>query len=163
MRQVIHGLGDWVPQFVEKRKQPLYYHHVDFDLVVLGHYGSPCGGCDTIGSARAVYELIQQIDAKVILCEGLLLSEDTLWSSQLANLRVLFLTTPIQQCLTWIGDRRIAAGNVKPLNPNNTVNRVATIERARQKLVKLGVPCRRASAKQAPEIVLKWVKEICQK
>lgn len=141
------------------RKKPLYYYNGR--LAILGHYESPCGGCDTIGSARAVYELIQSVKEKhpkiPILCEGLLLSEDTKWSSQLVDLRVIYLTTPLDECLKRIKSRRESVGNDKPLNPANTENRVAVIERSRLKLIDNGVICRRATSKQAPTIILDWI------
>jgi hypothetical protein len=146
----------WTSQFIDGRKRPLYYQHSN-GILVLGHYESPCGGCDTIGSARAVYDLIQTLSAPVILCEGLLLSEDVKWSSQLKDLRVLYLVTPLNQCLAWIKSRRASVGNEKPLNPANTANRVSVIERSRVKLGSLGIYCRRCTVGQAPGIVLSWI------
>lgn len=160
MRKTMELLGGpWNQVTVAGRKRPLYYERGDYpkNIVVLGHYESPCGGCDTIGSAAAVYELIQSLQFGHLLCEGLLLSEDVKWSKQLKNLRVLFLTTPLEQCLSNIQKRREVAGNTKELNPANTSNRVETIQRARAKLVEAGVSCRRCSADQAPEIIRKWI------
>lgn len=161
MRKVTKALGKWKPIYVAKRKQPLYYEleTKTYDLTVLGHYEATCGGCDNIGSARAVYELIQEVDADVILCEGLLLSEDVKWSSQLDDLRVLFLATDVETCIRQITNRRKEAGNDKPLNESNTRNRVAVIERARLRLLERGVLCRRASSDQAVGIILNWIRE----
>lgn len=169
MRKVIDLMGDWNSVKVDGRKQPLYYRSASEwpDTVVLGHYESPCGGCDTIGSARVVYDLILSAEVSAhsqhVLCEGLLLSEDVKWTTELHKLvkdrlRVLFLTTPLERCLSQIGKRRADAGNDKPLNPANTSNRVRTIERARVKLTEAGVYCRRCSADQAPGIILNWLR-----
>jgi len=157
MRKVKDRLAGWESHYVEGRKKPLWYRRGN--LYVLGHYESPCGGCDTIGSARQVYEVIQglPLDA-TILCEGLLLSEDVKWSSQLDGLRALFLVTPVDICLERIEARRRAAGNDKPLNPANTVNRVATIKRARVRLRDVGVKTRRVSCSQALRLILRWIK-----
>ncbi len=157
MRQVMEALGDkWLPVFREGRKQPLYYELVDGDrpTVVLGHYNSACGGCDTIGSAAAVYELIASLPEADIVCEGLLLSEDVKWSSQLDGLQVLYLTTPLETCLDQIRARRAEAGNDKELNIENTANRVDVIARSRLKLNELGVPCSRLSAAQVADAVI---------
>ena len=40
------------------------------------------------------------------------------------------LSTPIEQCLADIRARREAKGNVKPLSPDNTVNRLEMLDRA---------------------------------
>lgn len=157
MRQVKDAIGKrWQPIHKPGRKQPLYYTHGG--IALLGHYESPCGGCDTIGSARAVYTLINTLAFPVILCEGLLLSEDVKWSSQLPDLHVAYLTTPLETCLAQIRERRKQAGNDKPLNEANTSNRVHVIERSRLKLSNLGVVCRRCSANQATLVILKWIK-----
>ena len=163
IREVMDSIdegGCWESRFKEGRKQPLYYRHVNGRVAVLGHYESPSGGCDTIGSARAVFELLQDVKAPIILCEGLLLSEDTKWSSLLKNLRVIFLTTSLERCLNQIQERRKKVGNDKPLNPSNTSNRVEVIERARRKLAIIeGIRCVRCSSEQAPNLILKWIKE----
>lgn len=173
IRQVMQSLSSsgaagWVKCFQEERKQPLYYYRYLTSLwkqiTVLGHYESPCGGCDTIGSARQVYDLIKLLGAPIsdiMLCEGLLLSEDTKWTLQLPKeqLRVIFLETPLETCLEQIKSRREAVGNSKPLNEKNTSNRVVVISRARVKLLDAGVWCRRASAKQAVNLVLDLIRE----
>jgi hypothetical protein len=179
MRAVMDSMF-WDAVRVEGRKKPLYYFHSHEghgdgwpNIALLGHYESPCGGCDTIGSARAVYELIQNLlqgggDITHVLCEGLLLSEDTKWTKMLVEnsakdagppVRVLFLTTPLEECLSRIKQRREGVGNNDPLNPENTSRRVAVIERARVKLEESGAYVRRCSSRQAPEIVLRWLRE----
>lgn len=159
MRQVMKELGTWMPCYLPGRKQPFYYH-LD-NMAVLGHYESPCGGCDTIGSAGVVYRetmAMLQIGVEIVLTEGLLLSEDVKWSSQLPDLRVLYLTTSLETCLSQIKDRREQAGNDKPLNILNTANRIPVIERSRVKLTTAGVYCRRSTSRQAPAIVLNWIR-----
>lgn len=166
MREVMKrlpGMLERKPIYVEGRKQPLYY--LFEGVAVLGHYEATCGGCDNVGSARAVYDLIHKVypACGTVLCEGLLLSEDTKWTKELAKeypgaLRVIFLTTPLEKCLSQIESRRKEAGNDKPLNPFNTSNRVTTIERARGKLEAEGILCRRCSPNQAPSIVINWLR-----
>lgn len=164
MRAVKDQLGEWNYALVEGRKQPLYYRTAgEPDIVLLGHYESPCGGCDTIGSARQVFELIQTFldvhKSPIILCEGLLLSEDVKWSIQLKDngLRVYYLTTPPEKCLEQIKHRREIAGNLKELNTENTLNRIAVIERSRLRLKEAGVECVRCSASQATGLILKHI------
>lgn len=163
MRKVMEGYGGtWFKNYIPGRKRPISYTHENGLATVLGSYEATCGGCDGIGSARAVYDVLtDSLHSRypILLCEGLLLSEDTKWSLQLPDLRVLFLTTPISTCLSQIESRRKKAGNEKPLNPANTSNRVATIERARVKLVEAGVFCRRASFDQTVQTILRWMRQ----
>lgn len=178
MRDIMGRMGDWQAHYVDGRKKPLFYvSRSEWPLtVVLGHYESPCGGCDTIGSAREVAVMIEEVlrtVAKVeigddgwtehyiiphILCEGLLLSEDVKWTKEMNDVRCFFLTTPLERCLEQIKGRRAEAGNEKPLNPGNTTNRVSVIERARVKLVEAGIPCRRCSPEQAPGLILDTIR-----
>lgn len=158
---------EWQGITIPERKQPLYYRCLAAPIYVLGSYETPCGGCDTIGSARQVYGVILSLRTNGlfdshVLCEGLLLSEDTKWTSQLASfgLRVIFLTTPIDQCITQIKARRAAAGNGKPLSETNTRCRVEVIERARKKLSGSGIITARAPAFQAVTIIQRWLIEI---
>lgn len=169
MRSVIEGIAPlpaWTARYVGKRRKPLFYEHPT-GAVILGHYEATCGGCDNVGSAAAVYGLINEVlkDKPVanVLCEGLLLSEDTKWTLELHRaypglVRVVFLTTSVGECLNRVRGRREAAGNEKPLNPANTENRVGVIERARTKLSLAGVYCRRVSSEQAPGVVLGWLR-----
>lgn len=151
----------WIPQYEKGRKQPLLYKtylNKTSYLTVLGHYESPCGGCDTIGSARQVFELIDTLPTgDVIVCEGLLLSEDVKWVSQVDNVKILYLNTEVEKCISQIRDRRKAAGNDKPLKEHNTRNRVGVIERSRVRLIDLGVSCRRCSVQQAPKLIRRLI------
>lgn len=169
MRTVMRGLVEddsTLDQcFISNRKKPIAYRHRGTNTLILGHYESTCGGCDNVGSAAKVYDLIQSHynSSYNILCEGLLLSEDTKWTKSLFDtygngLQVYFLTTSLEDCLRRVRNRRLEAGNDKSLDPTNTTNRVAVIERARKKLVEYGVWCRRVSSFQAPSIILNLIK-----
>lgn len=158
--------AEWTSEFRDGRKNPYLYWTRDIPpgkVVVLGHYNSPCGGGDTIGSAAAIYDAIKEViegnGPIPIVVEGLLLSEDSKWAKVLKEegneVVCLFLTTPLDQCLSQIEGRRKAVGNEKPVNPKNTANRVGTIERARAKLTTAGVRCIRCSANQAPALISK--------
>lgn len=151
---------DWTPVYKEGRKKPLYYRCGS--VALLGHYeGTACGGCDTIGSARAVFDLIGSVlnqGVEHVVCEGLLLSEDTKWTLQLSEVRCIFLNTPLKVCLQRIQERRRQAGNDTPLNPSNTTNRVSVIERARVKLKRGGVTCVRCSTSIASKTITRWLR-----
>lgn len=166
MRAVMDRIGGpWKPVKVDGRKRPLYYQLAKASprILILGHYESACGGCDTIGSAAKVYDLTRELTRLtrppfVILQEGLLLSEDVKWTLQMPDVHTLFLTTPLDRCLSQIKGRRAEAGNDKPLDESNTTHRVKVIERARRRLVEAGtVAVRRCSPEQAPRLVCSLV------
>ncbi len=149
------AFGKWTPIFVPKRRKPLYY--TNGPIALIGHYESEYGdfgGCDTIHSVREAIDLIKALYKKyrLIICEGLLLSEDSKRTMELAQkheLRAWFLSTPLEQCLSQIASRRKKRGNDKPFNPRNTVRRIRPIESARVKLTQAGIPCYRMSCSQA--------------
>lgn len=173
MRQTIEAIKPlrlWQHRYNTGRKKPISYFTDEPGkprLHLMGHYEATCGGCDNIGSANAVYEEIAKIlmwghTKHDVLCEGLLLSEDTKWTMSVAKMndvRLLYLNTPLQKCLDQVQSRRAEAGNFEPLNQTNTSNRYNTIERGRQKLVEAGVTCRRCSVSQVPGLILKWLVE----
>lgn len=170
MRRVKESLGGCQECFAEGRKQPQYYRFNN-RVFILGHYETACGGCDTIGSAKNVWDIIQLLriasveKPRVILCEGLLLAEDTKWTIELAktdDVRVVWLTTPMGKCVEQINQRRAAGGSDKVMTEktiNKAVTRAGTIERSRPKLEAAGVTCRRAPFDQAVRIVLNWIKD----
>lgn len=167
MRQVMDDLGSWQSLYQPGRRKPYYYCcHADPRLIVLGHYDSACGGGDTIGSARQIYDMAMRLyradTSRAILMEGLLLSEDTKWTFQMADectTKTLFLTTDLETCIKQIKKRRKEVGNDKPLNETNTRNRFKVIERARKKLFVQGtMSVRRASPTQAKGIILRWLR-----
>lgn len=166
MREIMKRFSDWESEYVVGRRKPETYKHRN--IYVCGHYESTCGGCDNIGSARAVYDLYMRLldnwkgdKPPIIISEGLLLSEDTKWTSKLIDLdpRICFLTTSIDECVNRVKNRRKEAGNNKPFNESNTRNRLDVIERSRVKLVESGVLCRRASSRQAPRVILNWISQ----
>lgn len=159
VQQIMGVVGDWDSHYVDGRKKPLYYSHGG--LVVLGHYeGVDCGGGDTIGSSPRIYETIINLEFVCALVEGLLLSEDVRWTLKLEDVRALFLTTPPEECLRRIKTRQ---GGREPKDPARVKRkmeiRIGTIDRARQRLVKAGVVCRRCSSTQAPKIIERWISQ----
>lgn len=161
MRKVMDHIGDWEPKYIPGRKRPLWYK--SGPIAVLGHYEIDCGGCDTIGSAPKVYEVLQSVlssGISTVLSEGLLWGEDVKWSLKLQDVRAVFLTTSIDECLRRVELRQ--AGR-EPADRERVIRkltrRVTTIESARRRLVQAGVCCRRCTSEQAPGIVLKWVRE----
>lgn len=116
---------------ISGRKQPLGYMLSgmgDRQLAVIGHYETPCGGCDTIPSLDEIYRLVRQSHEQGhdVLFEGLLISSEINRSQALHDdglpFHILQLDTPLQLCLDSVNARRRAKrGDDAPgVNPKNT-------------------------------------------
>lgn len=174
VRRVMECVGEWESVPRPSGRRPLYYRTpADSEwgrVVVLGSYEAACGGCDGLPSVREVYELIKEIrggngDVPVV-CEGLLLSEDTKWALQSHGLRCYYLTTPVDVCADRVKQRRGGesidadkgpdrSGRPKPTAREKLTIRYRTIERSRIKLTDAGVPCVRCSLDQCVEMILR--------
>lgn len=131
------------------------------DLAVIGHYETPCGGCDTIPKMEHIFELVRQSHAAGmdVVFEGLLISADSkrtllLYEDELP-LTVVALTTPIEICLAGINDRRIKRMGDKytPVNPKNTEAKYKGVKSSMTKLQDAGVDARWCSREEAAETV----------
>lgn len=169
MRRVMERLGEWEKVYAPPRKKPLYYRCSSSPVYVLGHYETACGGCDTIGSARAVYGLIQTVrdsePSGVILAEGLLLSEDVIWTAKLGETRNLFLITDLKKCLNNVYKRREENGkDVDGVFNKELVDiRIGRINRVRARLENLGIHARRCSSDQATDLIVGYIREYLRK
>jgi len=112
-------------------KQPLF---------ILGPYTATCGGLDSLSDVNDHIRLLEKYGHMGhVFYEGLLGSEYYgrigKVSEQFGDRHIFaFLDTPIEVCLARVQARRLAKGNTKPLNPANTVGRVAKIERLKYRL-----------------------------
>lgn len=161
VKQVMASLGYWQPVMSPIGNYPLY-NLSENRVAVLGVYGKVDRGCDRLGSAHTIYDLARSLledHADAVLAEGLLLSNDVKWTVQLRDfdLRVLFLSTPLDVCLRQLESRREQSGNKRPHNPIVTCNRVRHIQSARIRLQELGVWCPMVSPRQAVQVILEWM------
>lgn len=122
---IVRRLLDQLPEVMvyrrPDRKRPLAYIAVPEKLVILGHYETPCGGCDSIPKTDEVFELIQQYHTQKydVLFEGILAQHATPRLLQLAKSAVpvtaIILTTPLITCLEAVRQRREERGVTAPL------------------------------------------------
>src|SRR4029077_4366654 len=112
-------------------------------LYVMGHYEIVCGGADTLAALGRdeVFESIkqaQEVGTDIdVFWEGVVFSDELMRTSLLARkypLHVIWLNTPIEECIRRVKLRREAAGNFKPFNEKNTRDRVKAIGSACSKL-----------------------------
>lgn len=154
---------NWI-KWVEDGKILGYFNNV-LGWSIIGSYENVCGGCDGIKTQEETEQRIKiclSYGYNVIF-EGLLISTLTSrWLrfaqeiSPVANLLFCYLDTPIEECLSRVKARREAKGNTKPLNPDNTVNRVKAIETTYQKLSQAGCYCIRGSQQYIMNQLHNW-------
>lgn len=172
VRSVVAGYPEHARIMQEKRRQPLatchwfkdarrldgsgLYEERPDSLLVPGHYETACGGCDTIKTVDAVYEMVRAaslVDGNSVLYEGIMVMDDVTRAVALdadlkrvgSRLVVVYLNTPIEECLAGIRARREAGGNEKPLSEKNTRDRMARQVKILQRLRDAGVEVKRLS------------------
>jgi hypothetical protein len=113
-------------------------------LVVIGPYLTACGGCDAI---KTVDEVIQRVEHATryghdVLFEGILISTTYgavgAFSEAYPDFVFAYMSTPVEECLRRVEERRAAAGNLKPFNPAGLRQKFETIARQRSKLLAAG-------------------------
>jgi hypothetical protein len=159
IRSVLDQFAARLPVHVPGRKRPLYYklwRDGDInqfgppDLVVLGHYDTACGGCDTIPTTDMTYDVILEahymLGAAHVLYEGLLISSDAQRTIDLGRnvgldkLLVVELSTPLEECLASVNQRRAARdAELPPVDPKNTTAKWKGIQSSGKKIREAGV------------------------
>lgn len=144
-------------------------------VFLLGKYATDCGGCDAMswrGAADEICELaMDKFGHGPVIMEGLMLSSwgngrlRDLWERTSGKLHVLQLTTPLQDCLDAVNNRRAGAwtrkgldGNPPPLNPENTTSKWKSAQRGAELMRQGGMDTvefldREAAFQRAMELV----------
>jgi hypothetical protein len=157
------------------RKQPIGYTYRCEglpDLLLVGHYETACGGCDTITSMETIYQIVREMNTdtappngRLTIFEGLLISAEIRRAHELSQFgqefgskfTVLALTTPVDLCVESVNMRRHAKNPEKPgVNPKNTISKFKGVQSSVRALREKGVDCREVSRDEA----LEQVKEI---
>ena len=127
IREIMDQYDVRTPHFIEGRKQPLWYDLTNRDpegktLRVLGHYETPCGGCDTISknpgdpdekAMAFIHRLVREADDAGcdVLYEGVILTTILGELPQLHEegrpLVIINLTSDLETCLLGISARRV--------------------------------------------------------
>lgn len=135
---------------MEGRKQPIGYVCSRAEggraLAVIGHYETPCGGCDTIAKMETIFEKVRESHAAGfdVLFEGLLISADVNRTAALHEdglpLEVVALDVPLDVCLDSVNARRWAKNPDKPpVNPKNTESKWKGVRKSMERLEAAGV------------------------
>jgi hypothetical protein len=135
---------------------------VEADVFVLGPYTSKCGGCDRIQPYDLIIDLLNKYEKRGdVLFEGSLISDNYgrigEWlEARGRNANVLFLTTPLDVCLSWLRQRTPGGGT------RHVEKRFQAIKRVRQKFIAGGkVRVIDTSPERAHDEMLKLLKEAC--
>ncbi len=127
-QEPLHGEDDKIKaHLIEAPWGPLY---------AIGKYTTPCGGCDGIPTQDEVEERVATAAAHGdVIYEGLMVGDCYLRHRDLLlRLKqpyiILFLDTPLKECISRIKARRRARGDTRPFNPNNTERRYYSLRRS---------------------------------
>lgn len=170
VRKVMDCYAVRTPLTVAGRKRPLGYMCERPDgpsLYVVGHYEQPCGGCDTIvnvanfdgGMLDFIYSNVRSASAQGhdVIYEGLIVQSDIRRCVELnatTPVLVIILDVPLEVCLAGIQSRRDARGDVRQLNPKNTIAKMKTVPLQERRLKAGGVDVRRLGRDDAERVCL---------
>lgn len=148
----------------KNRKQPWGYrmslNGAPKQVVVLGHYETACGGCDSISGLDLIYEMALNAESQGfdVLFEGLIINSDfkraanfaTVWKDK--PFKCLFLSTPLDLCISSVNQRRAASPKAAKLaakgetlgdvDPTNTKAKFDLNLKMIDRLAKAGVDAR---------------------
>lgn len=120
--------------YIDGRKQPYFYlcsraNNEGRQLCIVGGYETPTGGCDNIKTVDEAYTIVrsQAEQGRDVLFEGIMVQDDVRRFIELSAqfpTAVVYLTTPLEQCLAGIQSRRDARGDDRPMKSENTKKRM---------------------------------------
>jgi hypothetical protein len=114
-------------------------------VYVLGPYETACGGCDCIQPYALILDLLAEYSSR-----GHVLLEGALVSSSYGTVGhfmekfgprgiMAFLTTPLEECIKRIVQRRLDRGDLRPLNTKNTEGKNRSMLNTRKQIAKFGI------------------------
>jgi hypothetical protein len=162
VRNVMAQFKTREPVFTPGRKQPLYYRlwvgerSGRPDLIVLGHYESECGGCDTIHSMDETYDLVHKAvaEAEHVMFEGILISLTFGRNQELHDryghdgFMAITLDRTAQECVDAVDVRRAAKGKDKG-RPDGVISKHKAVVRTLQRMDELGMNTRLLTREKA--------------
>lgn len=123
--------------------RPLYYSCVDphrEPVTILGSYLNPTGGCDTIPDVETVFALADTLGegGANVLFEGILAQHSATRVLSLRDhghdVRLIALTTPLEECVASVRKRREERGDDRPLDPTNVEKEWRGVQSAARRL-----------------------------
>jgi hypothetical protein len=139
---------------------------VEADVFVLGPYTAQCGGCDGIQPYSLIPPLIEKYaEQGHVVFEGSLISAcwgviGGLLERWKRDAIILFLDTPVEECVRRVRTRRLERGDEREFDPRHVIQKHATIARLKQKIAGVGVIQTRAvSGENAASIVISLLEQ----
>lgn len=124
------------------RKSPNYYHgdYEGHEVLILGSYETACGGMDTISDKHERLDFIKwavrtAANGGIVFFEGLMTGKtygaigeysDHTFHKDQARWLYAFMDTPFDVCVQRVLQRRAAAGNDAPFDPERTMRSTFT-------------------------------------
>lgn len=129
--EVAKGLPD---KWAGNKKNPNFYRgeYRGLEVLVLGSYASACGGMDTISDKHERLAFVEWAcqPGRIVFFEGLItgktygalgeLSEQHVYANR-GRWLYAFMDTPFEVCVARVLQRRQAAGNHNPFDPERTL------------------------------------------
>jgi len=133
---------------------------------VLGPYVTDCGGCDAVQPYELIPLLIEKYAAAGhVVFEGSLISGcwgviGGLLERWRLDVLVLFLDTPIDECIRRVEARRLKRGDSRKFDPKHLIAKHATIARLQQKIESARlVRTLSVSSDNAPSVIQAYVQD----
>lgn len=130
--------------YIKGRKQPLWYllHNDEHEpeLAVVGQYETACGGGDSISKVQDMFDLVNDLDSQgyhVIFEDMRAGAYEWRRTVELHDIRVIFLNTPLEQCINDVNKRRRERGVMAPASTKNTEAKYKCCLRMYPKLLEL--------------------------
>ena len=159
VRNVMRNYETGTPVFVTGRKQPMYYilsHPGRKSLIVMGHYETACGGCDTLNGLDMIFDHVRKFDSEGfnVLFEGLIVSSDYKRTVELhtegRDIHVIQLSTDVEECIRCVNERRRRKDPEKvDVNPRNTESKYKGTKRIFQRYEEAGLKCHTMAREEA--------------
>lgn len=174
VRALIAHLGKQATLRFNKKEAGYRCRYGDGAVFVLGKYRSACGGLDSSFSySGAADDLLLCIDTLAekghVVCEGVIaitsygFDRVTLFADKQRRKgrRVIFahLYTPAELCVERVKQRRMDAGNQKPFNPENLLDKYESVLKSQEKLLAAGYDARILPHEEPLQTLLRWFEE----
>jgi shikimate kinase len=152
-------VGPWYDE--EIRKVPL--GHVVGPTFIVGYYHGTVGGCDNLPAilrdrARFFEQWLPALHLhyRHVLYEGVIFGDEVVRTSKLARTHesvVVYMTTPLEECIASIRARRVAAGKSPEFKTDNTTKRYKSLQNVATRLRGSGVNVVKLNREEAYEYI----------